>query len=576
MTSTSPQYARYIGRVGGLAVALGIGVAIAQGAGDAAAETEGPDGPSAASTDTAPKREARARTLADRVERSVTRASERIESRRAARSLRDVADRITASANSSARQADRPLPRTPRAPLRGVELLTNVGLARPTTEPASASTTAADPLATEEQLAAERRAAQIAKRPIVQLTRLVLKVAWYISAQRNFALVGGVDRENLAQLDRSLDEYVNQAAMEVQLLNPNKPRLLQQVMPPHTWGGQTVGGTRIWYDNPDTVYRFVAVNAASTYVIEGTYNPDAVPVDTNFSVLTGLNGETAVNRSWDEIEKDEVTGTFKIYVGSDPTRRDDPNYLYLTPEATLITTRNTLSDKAAEEAMGLTITRTSGPPDSLFAQIGGFLIPGIGPAITRNPTLVKLVSLIPPLPGPPLVLQAVETSLLMLILGITKQDEYIAVATRDPATGQLRQPNTLSEPAHNAQFLATQRQSTGYFQLADDEALVVTVTPNGAGYFNVPVTNVWTITDNDPGASLNSAHAVDPDGDGTYIVVISPTDPGVANWVSTGGLNQGTLSIRFQDVDPALGEPEISAQKMTHAELQALLAHQSA
>ncbi|MCV7322263.1 hypothetical protein [Mycolicibacterium confluentis] len=574
MTSTSPEYARYIGRVGGLAVAMGIGVAIAQGAAEAGAETEGPSGPSASSTDTTPKREARAKTLTDRVERSVTRAVERIESRRPARTLRDPGDRLSASANPSARQLDRPLPRAPRAPLRSVELLSNVGLARPTTE--QTTVTATDPLATEDQLAAERRAAQIAKRPIVQLTKLVLKVGWYLSAQRNFALVGGVDRENLAQLDRSLDEYVNQAAMEVQLLNPNRPRLIQQVMPPHTWGGQSVGGTRIWYDNPDTVYRFVGVNAASTYVIEGTYNPDAVPVDTNFSVLTGLNGETAVNRSWDEIEKDEITGTFKIYVGSDPTRKDDPNYLYLTPQATLITTRNTLSDKAAEEAMGLTITRTSGPPNSLFAQIGGFLIPGIGPAITKNPTLVKLVSLIPPLPRPPLVLQAVETSLLMLILGITKQDEYIAVATRDPATGQLRQPNTLSAPAHNAQFLATQRQSTGYFQLADDEALVVRVTPNGAGYFNVPVTNVWTITDNDPGASLNSAHAVDPDGDGTYLVVISPTDPGVANWVSTGGLNQGTLSIRFQDVDPTLGEPEITAEKMTHAEVQALLAQQSA
>ncbi|BBZ33053.1 hypothetical protein MCNF_16580 [Mycolicibacterium confluentis] len=549
-------------------------MAIAQGAAEAGAETEGPSGPSASSTDTTPKREARAKTLTDRVERSVTRAVERIESRRPARTLRDPGDRLSASANPSARQLDRPLPRAPRAPLRSVELLSNVGLARPTTE--QTTVTATDPLATEDQLAAERRAAQIAKRPIVQLTKLVLKVGWYLSAQRNFALVGGVDRENLAQLDRSLDEYVNQAAMEVQLLNPNRPRLIQQVMPPHTWGGQSVGGTRIWYDNPDTVYRFVGVNAASTYVIEGTYNPDAVPVDTNFSVLTGLNGETAVNRSWDEIEKDEITGTFKIYVGSDPTRKDDPNYLYLTPQATLITTRNTLSDKAAEEAMGLTITRTSGPPNSLFAQIGGFLIPGIGPAITKNPTLVKLVSLIPPLPRPPLVLQAVETSLLMLILGITKQDEYIAVATRDPATGQLRQPNTLSAPAHNAQFLATQRQSTGYFQLADDEALVVRVTPNGAGYFNVPVTNVWTITDNDPGASLNSAHAVDPDGDGTYLVVISPTDPGVANWVSTGGLNQGTLSIRFQDVDPTLGEPEITAEKMTHAEVQALLAQQSA
>ena len=50
--------------------------------------------------------------------------------------------------------------------------------------------------------------------------------------------------------------------------------------------------------------------------------------------------------------------------------------------------------------------------------------------------------------------------------------------------------------------------------------------------------------------SLNDTQAV-PNDDGTYTIVVSPTDPGVANWVSTGGLHQGTLSIRFQDLDLA-------------------------
>ncbi len=552
-TSTSTGYARFVGRLGGLAVALGIGVAIALGAGEAAAETGGSD-----TNATAPG------PPAERQQRSTDDDQPRLKARRAVRDavteLRDLGQHGR-TASSPARKLDRPKPSTPRAPLATIELLTMAGLARPT-----------DPLATDDQLAAERRATRIARTPIVELTKVVLKVGWYISAKRNFALVGGPDRENLAQLDRSVDEYANQAAMEVQLLNPNNPKLLQQVMPPHNWYGQSVGGTRIWYDNPDTIYRFAPVNAASTYVIDGTYNPDAVPADTNFSVLTGLNGKTAVNRSWEEIEKDDQNGTFRIYVGSDPARKEETNYLYLPAEATLITTRNTLSDRGSQDPMALTITRQSGPPDSLFAQIGGFLFPGIGPAVTRNPMLIKLVSLIPPFQHPPLVLQATETALLMLILGISKQDEYIAVATRDPKTGELRRPNTLSRPGYNAQFLATQRQSTGYFQLEDSDALVITVKPNGASYFIVPVTNDWTITDADSGASLNNAHAEDPDGDGTYTIVISPTDPGVPNWVSTGGLNQGTLSIRFQDVDGA--EPEIAAQKMTHAQVRALLAQQ--
>ena len=99
--------------------------------------------------------------------------------------------------------------------------------------------------------------------------------------------------------------------------------------------------------------------------------------------------------------------------------------------------------------------------------------------------------------------------------------------------------------------MANQLQSNGYFQLEDDEALVLTIDPGNAGYFIVPAYNDWTITDNywDQQTSLNNAQA-EANEDGTYTVVISKKDPGVTNWVSTGGLNQGTIAIRFQNLDP--------------------------
>ena len=65
-----------------------------------------------------------------------------------------------------------------------------------------------------------------------------------------------------------------------------------QVAPPHTWYGQTVGGSRILYDNPDTIYRFMGVNETSSYVITGQFTGE-MPADTTFSVLTGLSGVTA-------------------------------------------------------------------------------------------------------------------------------------------------------------------------------------------------------------------------------------------------------------------------------------------
>jgi len=139
----------------------------------------------------------------------------------------------------------------------------------------------------------------------------------------------------------------------------------------------------------------------------------------------------------------------------------------------------------------------------------------------------------------------------------------MSVAT---ATGQ---PNTLSQPQHNAQFLSTQLQSAGYFQLKDDEAMVITVDPGDAEYFVVPVTNDWTITNDtrNQQTSLNNSQAI-KNADGTYTIVVSKNDPGVANWVSTGGLNQGTISMRFQGVDPdATNMPTVTTRVVKASEV---------
>ncbi|MFN8033730.1 MAG: Ig-like domain-containing protein [Mycobacterium sp.] len=427
-------------------------------------------------------------------------------------------------------------------------------------------------LATTEQLQAEKLVAQIANSPIMQLAKAVLKVGWWLAAKKNFAAVGGPDQANMAQLDQAVTEYANQAAIEVLLLNSNSPKILQQVNPPHSWYLQDFSGARIWYDNPDTIYRFVGVNTASSYVITGRFD-GPLPADTNFSVLTGLSGTTADNINGKDLVVNP-DGTFTITADSTPTALGQTNHLYLAPGTTLITTRNTLSDWNTQEPMSLSILRVSGPPDSLFSQIGGFAIPGIGPLVASNPLLTQLVSIIPPLPSPRL-LQSVEAAVIMLLLGITGENEYMAVATTDPVTGQPKPPNVFTDPERQASFLSTQLQSTGYFQLANDEALVLTIKPGNARYFSVPVTNVWTITDNywDQQTSLNiSQYVSQNDPAGTYTIVVSPTDPGVANWVSTGGLNQGTIAIRFQDFDPGSDvKPTVSSQVVKLSELDTVL-----
>jgi len=423
-------------------------------------------------------------------------------------------------------------------------------------------------LATPEQLAAEQRATVLANSPVVQLAKVLLKAGWILAANRNYSLVGGPDAENMARLDQAATEYATQAALEVQLLDSANPTVIQQVAPPHDWYQQSFAGSRIWYDNPDTIYRFIGVNSASSYVITGRFDPNAaLPADTNFSVLTGLGGTTASNLNGRDLVLNP-DGTFTITANSAPAAPGETNHLQLAPGTTLITTRNTLSDWTSQQPMSLAVQRVTGPPPSLDSQIGGYAFPGIGPLVAGSPPLTALVSLIPPLPGG-LLVQQIETAAIMLLLGVSGENKYMGVATTDPATGQLRQPNTLSSPDRNAEFLATQLQSAGYFQLNDNQALVVTINPGSARYFNVPITDDWTITGNywDEPASLNNAQAV-ANPDGTYTLVISPTDAGVANWISTGGLNQGTISIRFQDFDATNpNTPTVSARVVPLAEI---------
>lgn len=430
-----------------------------------------------------------------------------------------------------------------------------------------AGATEVSPLGTVGQLAAERLATQIVDSPLVKMAKAILKWSWLATARKKFALVGGPDAENLAQLDRAVDEYALQAAFELQLLNPNNPGVIQQVMPPHTWYGQSFGGARILFDNPDTVYRMIPVNNASSYVISGRFS-DEMPTETTFSVLTGLTGTTTQVLMGRDLVLDSEK-RFTISVDSRAVDPDNPNHLRLPSGATLIAARNTLGDWNTEQPMSLSVERVGGPPNNLLSQLGFYDIPVLGPLLSGNPLISRLVSAIPALSPMPLWLQQTETAIVMA-LGLIMEPQYMAVATQDPDTGQLKPPNTMSDPTHNASFLATQQQSAGYFQLADDQALVITIDPGNAGYFIVPITNDWTITDNywDAQTSLNNFQAV-PNADGvTYTIVVSPTDPGVANWVSTGGLNQGTLSIRFQDLDlSSPRRPAVSTQVVSVADV---------
>jgi hypothetical protein len=87
----------------------------------------------------------------------------------------------------------------------------------------AASVVAVSPLGTQQQLTAEQIATQTVNTLPVQLMKLVLRFGFLNVAQQQLNLVGGPDQENIAQLNRAVDEYAMGAAFQQQLLNSIVP-----------------------------------------------------------------------------------------------------------------------------------------------------------------------------------------------------------------------------------------------------------------------------------------------------------------------------------------------------------------
>ncbi|MGB3481108.1 MAG: Ig-like domain-containing protein [Mycobacterium sp.] len=419
-----------------------------------------------------------------------------------------------------------------------------------------------NPLATAQQLEFEKRVARIVNSPLVQLAKIALKIAWPLTAQRFFANVNGPDQTNLDQIDAAINSFAAFAAMTSLNRDPYNPKINPNELPQHTWYGVTGLDIRALYDNPDTTYRIIPMSSDSVYVVTGKFINGQMPVDTTFSVLVGTDGKTASTLSASDLDI-APDGSYTITLDSNPTAPGQKNHIQLPSGATGIVVRDTLLDWDTETATQLSVQRVSGPADSVFHELGLTSLPVVGPALQGLGAALARVG-VARAGSLPDVYYSAFTAVITVVSGVLwYQQRWAGLTTTDPTTGELRPPNELSQPASaGSDTLATQLQSLGYFQLDDDQTLVVTVDPGNAGYFVVPVTNEWTVTNNywDHQTSLNNSQAV-ANPDGTYTFVISKTDPGVANWVSTGGLNQGTLFLRFQALDPnSTDKPSVSAQ----------------
>jgi hypothetical protein len=88
----------------------------------------------------------------------------------------------------------------------------------------------------------------------------------------------------------------------------------------------------------------------------------------------------------------------------------------------------------------------------------------------------------------------------------------------------------------------------GTFRLAPDEALVIDIEPPDTRFWSVTLENIWheCIEARRRPSSVTNVGAV-TGSDGRVRIVVAATDPGVDNWLDTGGRHRGFVVVRWLD-----------------------------
>jgi hypothetical protein len=142
-------------------------------------------------------------------------------------------------------------------------------------------------------------------------------------------------------------------------------------------------------------------------------------------------------------------------------------------------------------------------------------------------------------------------------------------ATLAAANGPKNRPyNDGAPPRRTPGGFPDQFSMSGRFKVADGRALVVTMDPSGAAYHGIQLGDYWftSLHYAHRQSSLNGSQYVRND-DGSVSVVISRTDPGVANWLDTCALEEGYFFVRWQGLHDGVEPPQPTVTPIRLADL---------
>jgi hypothetical protein len=268
--------------------------------------------------------------------------------------------------------------------------------------------------------------------------------------------------------------------------------------------------TKVGLDNPDTLYFSARIREDAEYVVTGRRGATA---DLSFQILNGDYTPADVPDSlsaFDDRAFDiAADGSFELRFG--PPRADPGrNYFALGPRAAMLLVREVWSDWSAA-------------PGTIAIQRVDRI--GAAPRLADEARLGKRYA-------------AAGKGLVQQLRTFLQFPEWF----------YLKLPvNTMTEPRLTPGGLATQYSSVGHYELADDEALIVTVPASAAPYQGFQLGTMWYVSMDFANHQTSlTADQARHDPDGMLRFVVGEQDPGLANWLETTGHPRGYLQIRWQ------------------------------
>lgn len=313
-------------------------------------------------------------------------------------------------------------------------------------------------------------------------------------AEAEAIVAGAAHVRTPADLAEGLDYLAGcvQAALRMAwAYQPDSPRFVTSTGPYMKYG----------LDNPDTLYLHAYLRPGTEYLITGRRGST---VDLNFQVLNGDYTPVDVPDSLTAFDDRELD------IGPDGRFA----YPLKAPEgASMLIVRECYSDWPAEQRGTIAIRRADGN-----ARVA------VSDPAKRYQVASKML--------------------------VSQLRTFLAF----PEWFYLGEPvNTLTTPRRTPGGLATQFSSVGHYELADDEAMIVTVPRADVPYQGIQLGSMWYISLDyiDHQTSLTADQArTDPDG--MLRFVISERDPGVANWLERTGHDRGYIQLRWQHLSREL------------------------